>query len=186
MEMRERALDEVIAAIDVASPRCGAVTVVAIDGGAASGKTTLAASLAARLDGSAVVHTDDLLEGWHDQFTFWPRLRTTVLEPLSQGRAARYPHYDWLAGRFATEPVEQPPPKQLIVEGVSAIEACAAWLSLGVLLEQPRGQRERRWAERDGGLPAPAARWLDAEDAYFAGAPDGPRYTSPAPIIRLG
>ena len=30
-------------------------------------------------------HTDDLLAGWEDQFTFWPRLEEWVLVPLRAG-----------------------------------------------------------------------------------------------------
>jgi uridine kinase len=45
------------------TPRCGPVTVVAIDGGAASGKSSLAARIAPTFGRTPVLHTDDLLDG---------------------------------------------------------------------------------------------------------------------------
>ena len=43
-------------------PRLGGVRVIAIDGPAGSGKTTLGDALAER--GAAVLHLDDLYDGW--------------------------------------------------------------------------------------------------------------------------
>jgi hypothetical protein len=143
--------------------------VLAIDGGAGAGKSTLALAVAAALTDplTATVHTDDLLDGWQDQFTFWPRLRAQVLQPLASGIAARYRRYDWDRGAFGGW-TEVGVPRYLIVEGVSAIEACGQFASLGVLLLIERTIRERRWRERDGEIGPAGVRWLDAEDEYFA------------------
>ncbi|MGX7680454.1 uridine kinase family protein [Jatrophihabitans sp. DSM 45814] len=157
-----------ILAIRRARPSCGAVTVVAIDGGAASGKTTLAAALAQQFVASATVHTDDLLNGWADQFGFWSRLREQVLRPLAAGRAGHYQRYDWNLGRFQNEFVTVPVVPTLFVEGVSAIEACASWSSYGVFIDVSRQDRELHWRRRDGELGDEARRWLDREDEYFA------------------
>lgn len=160
--------------ISAAPPRCGSVRVVAVDGGAAAGKSTLAAELARRSVGSLVLHTDDLLDGWAGQFGFAETLRASVLEPLAAGRPGRYRRYDWVAGRFAdwrTVPV----PRVLIVEGVSALHACAGYLAVGIFLDVPRPERERRWIERDGPLQPDWVRWLDAEDRFFAAHPCDPR-----------
>jgi hypothetical protein len=161
-------LAELLATIERAEPRCGTVRVIAVDGGAASGKTTLAAELAATLTSVSVVHTDDLLAGWDDQFTFWPRLRADILGPIAQGRSGRLRPYDWASGRFGDDEVEVPVTRNLIVEGVSAVEACGEWLALGILITAAREERERRWRDRDGELSAEAIRWLDREDGYFA------------------
>ncbi|MCW2493226.1 MAG: hypothetical protein QOH56_15 [Pseudonocardiales bacterium] len=168
MGMTPEGLELLVAAIARTTPGCGLATLVAIDGGAAAGKTTLAAALAERLPASEVVHTDDLLDGWDDQFGFWPRLRGDVLEPLAAGRAGRYRRYDWAASRFGPEigvPVDT---RTLIIEGVSAIEACGAWADFRILVDVERSERERRWRQRDGSLDANAMRWLDCEDSYFA------------------
>lgn len=172
--------------IEAAEPRCGQVRVVAIDGGAAAGKSSLAIALAARLPGSAVLSTDALLDGWAGQFSFWSRLRQDVLEPLAAGRAGSYRRYDWHAMRFA-ETVPVPAPRVLLVEGVSAITACAGRESVAVFLDVARDVRERRWIERDGPLRAPWQDWLDNEDRYFSEHPPPPgAVLIPAGVPRPG
>lgn len=155
-------------------PRCGSVRVLAIDGGAGAGKSSLASAVAARLSATGVsvatVSTDQLLDGWQGQFDFWDRLRTDVLEPIAAGHPGRYRSYDWVAGRFCGQ-VEVPVPQVLIVEGVSAIAACGPAAALTVFVDVDRGERERRWVGRDGEPQAEWFRWLDAEDRYFASAP---------------
>lgn len=162
-----------VALIEAAEPRCGQVRVVAVDGGAAAGKSSLAAALADRLSGSAVLSTDALLDGWTGQFTFWPRLCQDVLAPLAAGRAGSYRRYDWHATRFA-ETVPVPVPRVLLVEGVSAITACAGRLSTAIFLDVPREERERRWIERDGPLRPAWREWLDNEDRFFSEHPPPP------------
>lgn len=159
--------------IETAEPRCGRVRVVAVDGGAAAGKSGLAVALAGRLSGAAVLSTDALLDGWAGQFGFWSRLRDGVLAPLAAGRPGSYRRYDWLAMRFAGT-VAVPVPSVLLVEGVSTLGACAGRLSVGIFLDVPRDVRERRWARRDGPLGRPELDWLDAEDRYFAEHPPPP------------
>jgi uridine kinase len=160
----------VVARVSAAPPRCGPVRVVAIDGGAAAGKSTLAGELAAALPRAAVVHLDDLLDGWDDQFGYADRLAEQVLEPLAAGRTGRYRRYDWVADQFGDQ-VEVPVPETLIVEGVSAIWGCRDRLSLGIFLDLPRPVRLRRWIDRDGPLRPEWLRWLAAEDAFFAAHP---------------
>lgn len=177
-DARGRELSDVVARVLASPARCGAVRVVAIDGGAASGKTTLADRLADALGDAAVVHTDDLLDGWDDQFGFWPRLVAQVLVPLAEGRPARYQRYDWVAGRFG-DGIELAPSRVLVVEGVSAIAACAEHASVRLLLDVPRSERERRWVERDGPLSGKALTWLAREDDFFA------RWQPPHDVVRL-
>lgn len=76
---------------------------VALDGMAASGKTTLAAALAARFPSSAVVHMDDFTIPFEDRFPGYfdaqlsnadlARFEREVLAPLFEGRAGRYRPY---------------------------------------------------------------------------------------------
>lgn len=149
-------------------PRCGKVRVLAVDGGAAAGKSTVAGLLAARLPGAAVLHTDDLLEGWAGQFGFHHRLREQVLAPLAAGLPGRYRRYDWIAGRFGDE-VTVEVPDVLIVEGVSALCGCTGYSCLDIFVDVPRAVRERRWIARDGDPQPEWQTWLDREDRYFAG-----------------
>jgi hypothetical protein len=100
-------------------PRLGDVRLVAVDGPSGAGKTRFALGLAKAL-GAPVVHTDDLLDGWDDQFTFWERLESQVLGPLRRGETACYRRYRWDRGAFDPAPVRLDPAPVVIVEGVSA------------------------------------------------------------------
>jgi uridine kinase len=163
---------DLAAAVIRAPARLGTVRVVAVDGPTGAGKTTFAARLAGALSTAgvrvSVVHTDDLLDGWDDQFTFWPRLEEGVLAPLRQGRPGRHPVYDWARGRFdATR--EVPVPDVLIVEGSTTTRPEArAELSLSVFVSATAELRMDRVVTRDGAaVRGPLRRWMDAEAAYF-------------------
>ena len=167
-ELADRAL--------AAPPRCGTVRVVAVDGGAAAGKSTSARALAdavrERGHTAEVVQTDFLLDGWAGQFTFHDRLRADVLEPLAAGRSGRTGRYDWHAGRFDGT-TEVPVADVVVVEGVSAAAACGDAAALTVWVELDRAAREQRWCTRDrtAQLQPEWVTWLDAEDAWFAAHP---------------
>ena len=150
--------------------RLGPVRLVAVDGPAGSGKTTFAERLAGEL-GAPVVHLDDLLEGWTDLRSMWPRLEKWVLAPLRRGDDAAYRTYDWHAGEFRTQWTAVPVPDVLILEGVGAARAeMAPDLTLAVFLTADRELRLARGIERDGeALRAEWLRWLAAEDVHFAG-----------------
>lgn len=148
--------------------RLGPVRLVCVDGPAGSGKTTLAQRLVEALD-AAVVHLDDLYEGWSGLDGVWERLEAQVLEPLAQGRAARYQRYDWVAGRFA-DWVDLPVPAVLVVEGCgSAPAALAGRANLVVLVDAPADLRLRRGVDRDGEhLRQAWLRWQVLEAEHFA------------------
>jgi hypothetical protein len=130
-------------------PRLGDVRLVAVDGPSGSGKTRFATRLAKDLD-APVVHTDDLLDGWDDQLTFWTRLQAQVLDPLRRGRPARYLRYRWDRGRFGGPPARIEPAAVVLLEGVSAARAAIRpQLSLAVFLTAPSDLRLRRALARD-------------------------------------
>jgi chloramphenicol 3-O-phosphotransferase len=163
-------MERLLAAVRAVPARCGPVRVIAIDGGAAAGKTGLAERLSAALPDAAVLHLDDLLDGWAGQFGYRGRLHAKVLAPLAAGRPAGYRRYDWTLGRFADR-VALPVPRYLLVEGVSALWGCSPFWSVGVFLDVPRAERERRWLARDGVPQLEWIAWLDAEDRFFAEHP---------------
>lgn len=153
-------------------PRLGRVRLVAIDGPSGAGKTRLARRLGERLS-APVVHTDDLLDGWDDQFTFWPRLEERVLAPLRQGRTAEYVRYDWVRGGFAGPPVRVEPADVVLLDGVSsARRAIRPELTAAVFVTAPPELRLARAMVRDGrhdvAYRAYLERWRTAEDRHFA------------------
>ena len=153
-------------------PRLGRVRLVAVDGPSGAGKTRLAERLGVRLS-APVVHTDDLLNGWDDQFSFWTRLEEQVLEPLRHGRPAGYLRYDWTLGAFTGPPICVEPADVVLMDGVSsARRAIRPELSAAVFVTAPPELRLARATVRDGSADvayrAYLERWRTAEDRHFA------------------
>ncbi|WP_203788079.1 uridine kinase family protein [Paractinoplanes rishiriensis] len=154
-------------------PRLGRTRLVAVDGGSGAGKTSFALRLAKQLD-APVVHTDDLLDGWDDQFTFWERLERQVLGPVRRGERATYLRYRWDRGEFAGPPLTVgPAPGVLLLEGVSAARReIRAELSFSVFVTASPDLRLARALARDGddslAFRAYLERWRAAEDRHFA------------------
>jgi uridine kinase len=159
--------------INRSPPRLGGVRLVAIDGPSGAGKTRFAERLAAELGDAPVIHTDDLLDGWDDQFTSWPRIERLALAPLRAGRNARYRGYQWDRGTFGGEPVVVEPAPVVLLEGVgSARRVIRPELTLAVFVTAPPDLRLQRTVTRDGGhdlaFRAYLERWRRAEDRHFA------------------
>ncbi|MEU7946211.1 hypothetical protein AB0C50_16160 [Micromonospora taraxaci] len=155
--------------------RLGRTRLVAVDGPSGAGKSRFAARLAdalAVLPGGRppVVHTDDLLDGWDDQVTFWPRLDDWVLSPLRAGRPGVYQRYSWVRQRFLPRPVPVPVASVLVLEGVSAARAVIGpELTLAVFVTAPAPLRLARAVARDGPEILPELRrWHAGERAHFA------------------
>jgi uridine kinase len=156
--------------------RLGRTRLVAVDGPSGAGKSVFAARLADALAGlpgggrPPVVHTDDLLDGWDDQLTFWSRLEECVLAPLRAGRPGAYRRYSWARRAFLPRPVPVPVAPVLLVEGVSAARAAAsADLTLAVFVTAPAPLRLTRAVRRDGPEILPELRrWHLGERAHFA------------------
>jgi uridine kinase len=153
-------------------PRLGDVRLVAVDGPSGAGKTRFALRLAKQLD-APVVHTDDLLDGWEDQFTFWERLEERVLGPLRRGETAFYQRYRWDRGAFDPVPLRLDPAPVVILEGVSSSRrGICPDLSLSVFVDAAPELRLARALARDGddslAFRAYLERWRSAEDRHFA------------------
>jgi uridine kinase len=153
-------------------PRLGPVRLIAVDGPSGAGKSWFAARLAKAAD-IPVVHTDDLLDGWDDQFSFWARLEEQVLDPLRHGRPATYRRYLWHRKAFGGNPVTVEPAQAVLLEGVTAARrVIRPELSLSVFVTAPADLRWRRALARDGAddvaFRAYLERWRVNEDRHFA------------------
>lgn len=154
---------------DLASGRRGdgSTVVVAIDGPAGSGKSSLAALVSARLS-APIVHMDDLFPGW-DGLAAAPALLTAqVLAPLQRSEPAAFRRFDWAADRFA-ELVPVPPDDYLVVEGCGcSVGVARQYATVRVWLDAEHDERMRRGIARDGDMFAPHwERWARQEQAMY-------------------
>jgi uridine kinase len=149
-------------------PSCGSVRLVAVDGPGGAGKSTFAARLAAALAGATVVHTDDFA-GWDNEFDWYPRLLSQVIEPLSRGIRGHFQRYDWVARELA-EWHHVPVAPVVVIEGVgSARREFAAFLASAVWIQTPAPQRLARGLERDGtDMLSFWQQWIAGENDHFA------------------
>jgi uridine kinase len=165
--------ERVVGLVERARPRCGAVTVVAVDGPSGAGKTTLANAVAAELGAGgrsvSVVHVDELVPGW-DGLAATPGLVAEhILEPLSRGEPAAFRAWDWEADRWGeTRPV--PLAEVLVLEGCgSSARPAGDWASVRVWVEAPLARRHSRAMGRDGAVFAPHwERWAAQERELYA------------------
>ena len=142
---------------------------VGVDGFGATGKTTLAASLARVLPRSVVVHVDDFAK---PSVTTWERDRfvAQVLAPLAAGRTGRYQRWDWPSDTGA-EWHDVPPGVPVVVEGVSStdVRLGVPW-DVRIWVEADREVRLARALERDGEamLERWLTDWMPSEERYRA------------------
>ncbi len=180
--------------------------ILAVDGRSGSGKTTVAAELAARLDAAPVIHTDDV--AWHHSFfDWWPMMRDELLLPLRSGRPVAWRPPGWVA-RGRSGSIDVPAASVVLVEGVGASRrALVDLLDATIWVAGDRVVQERRGVLRDGGDAAAQRFWDEwqAEERPFmsadrpweradirvqgtptAPAPDGCWWASWGPSGRLG
>ena len=155
-------------------PTCGSTRVVAVDGPAGSGKTTLGDAVAddlRRRNVSTVVHhLDDQYEGWTGlDGSLVVRLTEQVLAPLARHEPAHWQRYDWHADRFdGWESFD--PPQVLVVEGCgSGATDYDAYNTVLVWVEAGAEERIRRGVARAGEQVLPQwTAWMVSEQAHFA------------------
>ncbi|MEV5832180.1 aminodeoxychorismate synthase [Nocardia sp. NPDC052112] len=161
------AIEEIAGRVTTSAPRLGSTRLVAVDGPAGAGKSTFAASLAARCN-ARVVHTDDFAAG-NNELPWWARLEQQVLAPIARGHPGRYQRFDW-DKRDLAEWHDVAPGGVLVLEGVSSARAAVRdRLSLAIWIETPRAVCLVRGLERDGRHTLPLwQEWMAAEEAHFA------------------
>ncbi len=133
--------------------------VVLIDGGAGSGKTTLAGELAQAWPGPLqVVSLDDLYPGWSGLAAGSAAVAEQLLRPSTPG----YRRWDWgRSGPAEWVPID--PSVPLLIEGCGALTPRNRGLAdLGVWCELDETERHRRAIARDG--EAFAVHWEEWEE----------------------
>lgn len=150
----------------------GATRIVSIDGPAGAGKTTLARKLKeyfAQLE-VAVVHMDDLYEGWDNALnsSFARTLEFGIVLPVSSGKSFEYRKFDWLSKSFG-EMQKHPLPDLLILEGVgSGQKAIRKYLDHLIWIEVPAEVGLNRVLRRDGDYIETEMRiWQMRESEHF-------------------
>jgi len=152
--------------------------VVAIEGGSASGKTTLSQMLESVYD-CTVFHMDDFFlrpeQRTPERFSEpggnvdRERFLEEVLNPLSRGEAVRYRRFDCSTFTLG-EPMEVEPKPLVIVEGAYCMHPeLADHYDLSVFLDVSPDLQRERIAKRNG--PEMAKRfhgeWIPMEQLYF-------------------
>jgi uridine kinase len=78
--------------------------IIAIDGPAGAGKTTLAKKIAGAISNKSVhvIHMDDLYDGWDNALTqsLTRTLESNIAKPVFEGKSYEYRKFSWLTMRF--------------------------------------------------------------------------------------
>ena len=145
-----------------ASMNESSLILVGIGGHGAAGKTTLARTV----PGAVIVSTDEF---WTGAGFALDRVKTDVLDPLRQGKAASYESWNW-ATKTSNGTRTIAAAAVVIIEGVCALhEMLRDAYDLKVWVETPREVCLTRAIERDG--ESERHQWINVwmpnEDAYI-------------------
>ena len=157
----------------------GGPVLLAIEGGSASGKTTLAAQLAQYYGDCSVFHTDDFFLQPHQRTPARydepggnldrERFLAEVLRPLAAGRAVQYRRFDCHSMTLLPA-VELPARRLNIIEGAYCMHPeLAGYYDLAVFLQVSPALQRARIGRRN--TPAQQqqffTRWVPLEQRYF-------------------
>lgn len=154
-------------------PRCGTTHVIAVDGRAGAGKTTLAHELFLGFSGPrevTVLALDDVYAGW--QSALGPSLTQTLtqlLESLAENKPFHMPLYNWQNSAFDSFSVISPC-DLLVIEGVgSSQKIVREYSSATIWLDIEPAIGLQRVLERDGQeISAEMALWQIEEEKLFS------------------
>lgn len=152
--------------------RCGSTHIIAIDGRAGAGKTTLANELALALSlhrKVAVVHLDEIYAGWDLALgqTLTDSL-SLILESISAQRVAKVPIYDWHLGEFDSDR-EISPCDLIIIEGVGSAQRVVREMATATIwIDVDRKTGLERVLDRDGlAIESEMNLWQIREEEHF-------------------
>jgi uridine kinase len=146
--------------------------IIAIDGPAGAGKTTLAEHLSAALSlkyKCSVIHMDSLYNGWDAPFD--RHLKDSLLlaaKAHKSSQAISLPRFDWHSNKYVSGD-EIPPSQLLILEGVGSSQrvirpylAATIWIDI-----DPKSGLERV-LHRDGdAISQQMQQWLIIQEQHF-------------------
>jgi hypothetical protein len=145
---------------------------LAVDGRSGGGKTTVAQRIIGRVQGAAVVHSDDI--AWYHAMFDWSALMADgVLEPLRRGEAVAYRPPPWdTRGRPGAVTVPAGCPL-VVAEGVGiGRRDLAPFFDALIWVQTDRTVARSRGLARDGDTPEQVAFWdeWEAEERPFLAA----------------
>lgn len=174
--MNNLSLDDLINSILSAKPKFPNVRMIAIDGPAGAGKSTLAKRIKSNLQEqsglkTAIVHMDDLYDGWENALTdqLTKTLINQILVPVSLAKNFSYRKYNWLSGSFG-DFSEEDSPEILILEGVgSGQKATRRYLDQLIWIDIDAETGLQRVLQRDGDYLENEMRvWQMRESSHFS------------------
>ncbi len=143
---------------------------IAIDGPAGSGKTSLANQLSNKLNSVTTIHMDDLYNGWEDALTatLTQHLEEWIIDPFGKHQSAHYQKFNWSTGEYGLA-VEVRDIELLILEGVGAAqEIIRQSADLTIWIEVGPQIGLARVLDRDGDQLLPyMLKWQERESAHF-------------------
>ena len=164
---------EVINHLQVLSPSCGKTIVLAIDGPAGSGKTTLARKITDQLADQFAdvntIHMDDLYRGWENTLTNdLSKLLKQILGLVEFEDRIEFEPFNWSSEKVDPR-VNFPAPKYLILEGVGSGQlAISEKIAASIWIEVPIHIGLERVLERDGVAIAPQMdEFIRTQSRYF-------------------
>jgi uridine kinase len=146
--------------------------IIAIDGPAGAGKTTLAEHLSAALALKYkvhVIHMDDLYNGWEKAFDHHLSDSLIALVQAHQSmKQISLSRFDWHNLEYsAAEPI--PVAELLILEGVGSSQtAIRKYLTTSIWIDIDRAQGLERVLQRDGAaISNEMQMWLEIQEQHF-------------------
>jgi uridine kinase len=148
-------------------------SVIAIDGPAGAGKTTLATNLALALAQDLkvqIIHMDDLYDGWQNALGL--QLSETLAQIVSShksGKKVKFSRYDWVKSEFK-EAQDIPEADLIILEGVGSGQmATRDELAALLWIDIDHSLGLERVISRDGdSIKAQMQKWLVQQGQHFA------------------
>ena len=147
--------------------------IIAIDGPAGAGKTTLASTISLALSprmSTTIIHMDELYPGWEN--ALGDELTKTLTWLTSCHKAKKpllYSSFNWATNEFH-EAKTHPSTQLLILEGVASAQLpIAESLTTSIWLELDPEIGFRRVIERDGeNISLEMKKWLVTQEQHFA------------------